>query len=323
MENFFKVKNKIELNNCYIKNIDTKILNYILYDINYIYLNSHEYFSKDLIKYNLYELHTTVIDNFEFLDNTYILLLFQESAVSSHFYEQFVRMFDSSLINNNNNIIIYNTEDIYYNSSINFIIKYIFNSNNKIIRIKNNVLYKIKNLIIYPIDYKSDNGILHYGKFLDSFIDNREKKNYYNIKFNTDKNLWTSLRSFNYSNNIINILEKNKYIQLDISNEYNKQLQLQNSEKVILTWGGNHTINMIMSLYMKSKELLILCSIDYNNEYTDFELYKYKDINNYYIGLYHNNYVMFVFDIKKDIENLESILYIFENIKNKLILEKK
>jgi hypothetical protein len=309
------INNITVLENCYIKITDNELLNYIIFDDSYIYVNGYNYLNRYILNENINNITEQNItdQNIEYYNESYICLLGQESSVPSHFYEQFIYMFDNLFIKNNSNIIIYDTDKYFYNNLINFIKNNIFDITDKnIFKIKNNVLYRIKKLFIYPVN---TNNRINYTNFLDLFVNNEKKEKYYNIKFNTDSYVFTSCRGFNYSEELISILNKNNYIKLDTSSEYNKQIQLQNSEKIILTWGGNHAINLIFSLYNKKKEALILCNIKYKHEYINTEFYKNRDNNNYYIGVMDLNYVMFVFDIEDNIKNLQNIITTFENMK--------
>jgi len=239
------------LENCYIKITNNSLLNYIIFDDLYIYIIiDNDYLNRDILN-NSENILNNENENIQYYNETYICLLCQESIVPSHFYNQFAYMFNNSFIKNNSNIIIYDTDNYFYNNLINFIKNNIFDITDKnIFKIKNNVLYKIKKLIIYPI---KSNNINNYANYLDLFINNEKKEKFYNIKFNIESYVWTQNRGFNYSDELISILNKNNYIKLDTSSEYNKQIQLQNSEKLILTWGGNHAINFLFSLYNKKK----------------------------------------------------------------------
>jgi hypothetical protein len=242
----FNVNQKVILKNSYIKITNEKLLNYIVFDDKHIYKNGTDSLNRCLLENNTID--TTHNENCK---GTYLLLLGQESIISAHFYEQFVSMYSDDFRQYKNNIIIYDTNDVFYNSFIDFITHYILEiDETKIIKIRKNILYKIENLIIYPINMNSDKNILNYGNFLNYFNCTIEKKKFYNIKFNTSSNTITPERSFRYSDEIIVILEKNHYTQLDVSSEYNKQIQLQNSEKIILTWGGNYYINFTFSLFV-------------------------------------------------------------------------
>ena len=318
---FNYINNITVLENCYIKITNNNLLNYIIFDDLYIYINgNNDYFNRHILNEceNIVNNESEDIanKNIQYYNETYICLLCEESSIPSHFYEQFVCMFNKLFIKNNSNIIIYDTDNYFYNNLINFIKNNIFDITDKnIFKIKNNILYKIKKLFIYPIN---ENNRINYTNYLDLFIineKNEKKKKYYNIKFNIDAYVCTQDRGFNYSEELINILNKNNYIKLDTSSEYNKQIQLQNSEKIILTWGGNHIINLVLSLYNKNKEALILCNIKYKHEYINTEFYKYRDNNNYYIGIMDFNYIMFVYDICDEIINLQNIITTFEHMK--------
>jgi hypothetical protein len=312
-ELFYLKEDVITISNVYIEMTSEKILNYIIYDNKYIYLNQeNNYLNRPAVNYTISETDNLNIIN---LTGEYTCLLTQEAAVPSHNYEQFAGSFNSSFINNSKaKIIIYDTNDVFYNTLNNFIINNIFNGVN-CYKIKPFTVYKIEKLLLYKVSPKN---YLEYSKFLSSItkINNPEyiKQKYYNVKFNDDINLWTPSRGFNHTEEINDALIKYNYNKLDTSSEYNKQIQIQNCEKIILTWGGNHVINMMYSLLNANKEIMVLCSIKYFHEYSKNPHYKDKDVDNCYVGKYNNNNVFWCFDVDDNIKNIEILICRFENL---------
>lgn len=301
------VEEKTTLNDVYIKISNQKLLNFVLYDKENIYCNSSDYLNRSFVDYD----DSALSDNYDILcDNNALCLLTQEAVVPSHNYEQFVRSYCDDM-KKNNLLILYETDNVFYNSFVDFITKYIL-KNDKTIKIKKDTVYKLKSIEIYHCIFKNDKNMLNYAKSLDVFIDDKHKKNYYNIKFDTDKHNWTGSRSFVHCDKIIDVLSKHSYSQINTFDEYTKQINLQNSNKLILTYGGNHHINMIMSLYGKNKNVLILCHISYKNEYINSYVYKNRNENNCYIGKNYGNNVMYVFDLDSKIDNFEKLVVDFD-----------
>jgi hypothetical protein len=104
-------------------------------------------------------------------------------------------------------------------------------------------------------------------------------------------------------------MENFNYVLLDTSNEYQKQIQLRNSQYLILNWGGNHFINGNFSLYDTNKPILIVCHYSYNHEYSKIKGYSKNGILD---NIDFKNKIRYIFDIPDEIENLDKIIEDFD-----------
>jgi hypothetical protein len=303
-------KSHIQLENVFLYVYEDTVGFNILFDENNIYTTSFE----GLCGNNNYCEKKIDLTQYISLENTHCMLMFNDAFIPCHNYEQFIHSFNY-IKDNKDSILFYETNNKLYNQFINFIANHINNvPTNKIIKISPYKLYKINKVIIPNLYYNKENGKILYSDVLENIIPKNNNKNkYYNIKLINQHNL-TNNRSFINCNEISKILYDNNYLEVNNRSEYEKQICIQNSKYLILSWGGNHLINCYFSLFNKKKRILILCHKSYYSEYIHLGFYELRNSENIYESKgYSGNYIRFVFDIDDTLEGLDTIIKSFEN----------
>jgi hypothetical protein len=297
--------------------------NYISLTDVYLYIYNEENLScvifDDEYIYTFYDfvINSLDLNKFEYLDKEYTSIMGNESGIPSHYYEKTLKNFDFLMDREYKNVLVYDTNNLFYNNLNYFMYKHIFKKNLSYTKIKSKQLYKIKKLnagiLTHSVILKEgsyENKIRRFNLVLNEIIPVKEMKKYYNLKLkNNITNCCTQTRCFINSDIITDILQNNNYIELNKENEYEKQIQLRNSQYLILSWGGNHYINAVFSLYNCNKPILILCHHSYKHEYET--LYGYSYNKNIDTNLYGNK-IRFVFDIEDELTNLNELINDFE-----------
>lgn len=222
---------------------------------------------------------------------------FLKKSISIEFYESKNTYYFISLSDN------FKSKMNDYLNYISFISR-IFNCKVKMLNVNKNIIFKFKKLNLCNLRVKSN----RISKILKLIIpyDKHKLKKTYNIKLNNDITNLTPYKGFN--NEIINLIEKNGYLQVNRKLEELKIRDLFESTAIILTWGSNHFINLSY-VQKEKKNVLVLCHKAYYNEYKHLLNSKIITKDGY---KYIQQSKRHIIDLDNNVPNIDSIIKDFE-----------